>query len=233
MNIFQGLYPYEILIMGLGALLFVVLLIALIIYLIRGKSVVGLLVFFLLSLGMLGYPRLKSIQYKDGLVSMEFFEQQLQQHPEDLQARAGLSKGLQTVQGRPADARSSLIIAKAQWALGNEQAALASLQPAVREPSTSRDATALSQRIENVRQLEQLTTKAEQNGTAVDKAELEQHLSQVIREPVVNPQTAATVARAHAILGQNEQAAKSAQKALTINPNLVAAPQLRAILQRH
>jgi tetratricopeptide (TPR) repeat protein len=233
MNIFQGLYPYEIMIMGLGALLFVVSLIALIIYLIQGKSIGGLVVFFLLSLGMLGYPRLKSVQYKDGIISMEFFEQQLQQHPEDLQARADLSRGLQAVQGRPADAKSSLIIAKAQWALGNEQAALASLQPAVREPSTNRDATALSQRIENVRQLEQLTAKAEQNRTAADKAELERQLSQVIREPVVSPQTAATVARAHAVLGQNEQAAKSAQKALTINPNLAAAPQLKAILQPH
>jgi len=229
----QGLYPYEVVIMGLGALLFVVMLIALAAYLIKGKSVTGLVVFFVLSLGMLGFPGLKSLQYKDGLVTLEFNEQQLQQNPENMQAREGLSKGLQAVEDRPADAKASLTIAKAQWALGNEQAAVKSLQPALGSQTTTQDAIALKQRIESVQKLDDLTAQAEQNPSSVDKAELEQQLNQVIRQPVVSPKTAATVARAHAALGQNEQAAQSAKKALAIDPNLVAAPKLKAILQKH
>jgi len=234
MSILQGLYPYEIVIMGLGALLFVVMLIGLAAYLIKGKPVTGLVVFFVVSLAMLGYPGLKSLQYKDGVVSLEFNEQKLQQNPEDAQARAGLNRGLSIVDGRPTDAKASLTIAKALWALGNEQAAVTSLQPALGSQATTQDATALNQRIQSVQKLEHLTTQAEQNPSSVDKTELEQQLNQVIGQKVVSPKTAATVARAHAVLGQNEQAAQNAKKALAIDPKLaVAAPQLKAILEKH
>jgi tetratricopeptide (TPR) repeat protein len=236
MSIFRGLYPFEILIMCLGALLFVVMLIALIAYLIRGKSVAGLVVFFVLSVGMLGFPALKAIQYKDGLVSLEFqVLPALERNPEDATARENLGKALKVVEGRPADAEASLTIAKAQWAMGNEQAAVAALRPALSAsaPSTTNAAKAVNERIENVQKLEQLTARAEQNPSAVDRTELQRQLNQVTRQQVVSPQTAATVARAHAALGQNEQAAQNAKKALAINPNLVAAPQLKAILQRH
>jgi tetratricopeptide (TPR) repeat protein len=232
MSLVQGLYPYEIVIMGLGALLFVVMLIALVVYLFQGKSIGGLVVFFILSIAMIGYPRLKSIEYKDGVVSLGFYEQQLQKNPDDAQAREGLSKGLQAVQGRPADAKASLAVAKAQWALGDEQAAAKSLQPALRAQSTIGEATVLKDRIENVQKLAQLTEKAEHNPTAVDRAELEKQLSQVTSQTVVSPQTAGTVARANAVLGQKEQAAQNAKKALTRNPNLIMAPQLRAILKQ-
>lgn len=233
MSIFRGLFPYEILIMGLGALLFVVMLIALMAYLFRGKSVVGLVVFFVLSIGMLGFPALKAIQYKDGLLSLEFNEQQLQRNPEDAQAREGLKIGLKAVEGRPADAKASLAIAKAQWAMGNEQAAVASLRPAISSESTKKDAAVLKERIDTVQKLEELTTRAEQNPSAADRAALEQQLNQVVRQPAVSPQTAATVARAHAALGQNELALQNAKKAVAINPNLATTPQLRVILQRH
>ena len=233
MNILQGLFPWEVLIMGLGALLFVVMLIALAAYLIKGKSVGALVVFFVLSLGMLGFPGLKSLQYKDGLITLEFNEQQLQQNPENMQAREGLSKALKAVEGRPADAKASLTIAKAQWSLGNEQAAVTGLQPALGSQATTQDATALRERIESVQKLEHLTAQAEQSPSAVDKTELEQQLNKVTGQPVVNPRTAATVARAHAVLGQNEQAVKNARKALAIDPHLLVAPQLKAILERH
>lgn len=232
MSIFRGLYPFEILIMVLGAVLFVVMLIALIAYLIRGKSIAGLVVFFILSVGMLGFPALKAIQYKDGMVSLELNEQLLQQNPDDAQAREKLSKTLPAVEGRPTDAKASLVIATAQWALGHEQAAVASLRPALSAPTPARDATALKERIENVQKLEQLTARAEQAPSAADRTELEQQLNQVKQKTIVSPQTAATVARAHAVLGQNEQAAQIAKKAVAINPNLAAMPQLKAILQQ-
>jgi tetratricopeptide (TPR) repeat protein len=231
-SLVQGLYPYEIVIMGLGALLFVVMLIALIAYLFQGKPVGGLVVFFILSIAMLGYPSLKSIEYQDGVLSLGFYEQQLQKNPDDAQARDGLSKGLKVVQGRPADEKASLAVAKAQWALGDEQAATKSLEPALRAQSTIGEAKVLKDRIENVQKLAQLTEKAEQNPAAVDRAELERQLNQVTSQTVVSPQTAGTVARAHAVLGQREQAAQSAKKALALKPDLVMAPQLKAILKQ-
>lgn len=233
MAIFQGLYLYEILLLVFGSVFFLALLFALIYCFVQTKPIKGLLPFFVASIIMIAFPGIKSFQYKDGMISLETYERQLQRNPEDPKAREQLRKGLDAVQARPnPDPKAWLTIARAQDALGNEQAALASLQPALRSQVAGSDALKLKQRIEGFQALGTLTAKIEQNpGDASAKEQLAHQVARVALEPTANPEAIARLARAHAALGQKEQAAANAERALKINPNLVAAPQLKAIVQ--
>jgi len=66
-----GLYTGEVVLLVLGVALFIVLLGALRNALAAGKSYAGLLPFFLVTIAMIGYPSIKSIQYKNGIVDIE------------------------------------------------------------------------------------------------------------------------------------------------------------------
>lgn len=235
MAIFQGLYLYQIVLLIFGSLLFSILLFALIYCIVQSKPIKRLLPFFVAAILMIAFPGIKSFQYKEGMITVETNEDKLRQNPENAQAREDLRKGLEVVQGRPnSDPRASLVIARANYALGNEQAALASLQPALRSASVGPDAMKLKQKIEAFHEINSLTTNVEQNpGDASAKKQLADSVAQVAHEPTANPEAIAMLARAHAALGQKEQAAANAQKALKINPNLVAAPQLKTIIQLH
>ena len=68
----DGLYGYEIVLGALGVLLFVALLPMLLRQIWRDKPYGGLLAFFILPVAMIGFPSIKSIQYKDGVVSLEY-----------------------------------------------------------------------------------------------------------------------------------------------------------------
>ena len=76
-----GLFWYEIVLLVLGAVFFLVLLGALRSALGAGKSYVGLLPFFLVSIAMMGYPSITSIQYKDGMVEIENDTNQIANDP--------------------------------------------------------------------------------------------------------------------------------------------------------
>lgn len=235
MAIFQGLYLYQMVLLIFGSLLFSILLFALIYCIVQSKPVKRLLPFFIAAILMIAFPGIKSFQYKEGMITIETNEDRLRQNPEDAQARENLRKGLEVVQRGPnSDPRSSLLIARGHYALGNEQAALASLQPALHSQSVGADALRLKQKIEAFQTINTLTTRIEQNpGDASAKEQLAAHVAQVANEPTANPEAIATLARAHAALGQKEPATANAQKALKINPNLVTAPQLKTIVQLH
>ncbi len=68
MNVFDGLHLYEIVLLVLGVILFLVLLVALIIFLIQGRSIKSLLLFFVVSVLMIGFPSVTKFKFdKDGV----------------------------------------------------------------------------------------------------------------------------------------------------------------------
>jgi len=66
-----GLYAGEVVLLVLGVALFIVLLGALRKALSAGKSYAGLLPFFLVTIAMIGYPSIRSIQYKEGMLEID------------------------------------------------------------------------------------------------------------------------------------------------------------------
>jgi hypothetical protein len=74
------------------------------------------------------------------------------------------------------------------------------------------------------RDLERLTTRLEQSpNDHAAKAQLGQVVSEASKTQLASPVTITNLARAHAALGNQAQAAENVDKALRINPNLAPA----------
>ena len=216
MKFFDGLYNYEIVLLVLGVLLFLVALAKLI----RGKANAGLVVFFLLSVSMIGYPSVQSIDYQKGVFSIKKQVHDLEADPGNEALRTSLQKNIVKVEGRPSkEPETDLTLAQAHFALGNEADAKAKLAAATQKKADLPEASDLSKKIELSDRLKAQTAKVEAapNDTAA-RAQLDQTVSQVNQTRIANPTTLHNVTRAQTIL--------KAQPAGT-RPDAVMSPTLR------
>jgi tetratricopeptide (TPR) repeat protein len=230
MHFFDGLYSYEIVLLVLGTLMFLVLLFAFVFSLVKKQALGRLFGFFLFPILMIGFPVVSSIKFMNALLEITTKTRELERRPTDKSARVDLAKAVQSVAARPLSNPETLTaVARAQVALGNDAGALTNLDKALQKDPNLPEAAQLKGRIERVRDMDKLTTHVENNpADGAAKAELRKKVADVAKTPIANPETLAKVARAQAAVGANEQALSNAQKALTIDPNLEAAKQVRS-----
>jgi hypothetical protein len=91
MNLFAGLYAYEIVLMVLGVVLFLALLIALLRNVFKDKPYAALIPALFVPIVMIGYPSIQTIQYQNGVVEISKAVQQVQDDPSDPEANAKLN----------------------------------------------------------------------------------------------------------------------------------------------
>jgi len=158
----RGLYPGEVVLLILGIVLFVVLVIAFFYQLTHQRSLAALLGFFI-PVVMIGYPTITSIQYENGVLTVQKTTERLLDNPADPQSRQALEEKVQQIASRassnPPDA---VTLAKAQFALGHEQEAEQNLQKALEAKADLPEALQLKQKIEIARNLQSLAAKVEQ-----------------------------------------------------------------------
>ena len=227
--IFDGLYLGEVVLLVLGAILFVVLLIALLYQLMHKRSFAPLLAFFAVSIAMIGYPSLKEIQFKDGVVTLTTITQQVQDNPTDNNLRQQLQQQVAQVSQRPvSSAQSAVAVATAQFELGNEDAAKSNVQKALEVKASDPAAQALQKKLTVMDNLKQLATQVEANpNDAAAKAKLASTEVQASQIKTASPTAIIQVARAQAALGDHTKALETTQRVLKIDPNSPAAIQLQ------
>ena len=132
MNVFDGLHLYEIVLLVLGVILFLVLLVALIIFLIQGRSIKSLLLFFVVSVLMIGFPSVTKFKFdKDG-VEIDKLALTVARNPEDASAKAKLQTLVSEIKPRAADTAEGLVkIARAEAVLGTPSKAVDTLSQAL------------------------------------------------------------------------------------------------------
>jgi len=219
----QGLYSYEIVILVLGAAFFLILLGGFVTSLVKGKPYIGLLPFFVLTIGMMGFPSVKSFQYKDGMLTIEKTTDQLQRDPTNTALRTSLQTQLSQLEARPAATPEALVsIAAAQFALGQHAAAkdnLAKVPPSVAE---SPQAVKLKTLISLDERLSALTLEVQKNpANRAAGAELAHAAEQVAQLPVASPLLLNRAARAQAVIGNVEAAHTLEKKVMKIDPKLL------------
>lgn len=226
MNLFQGLYLGEVVLLVLGVILFL----ALIVLLLRGKK--GLIGYFVVCVVCIGYPSIKSFQYGEFSVTLANETTALQKDPGDPQARQAVEKTLAQIESRPApNAQASALIARAQFAVGNEAAAEVNLQKALAADPKAPEALALKEKIGAIQQLAQLTAAVKSNPeNAAARAELTTKIEQATKEPIANQEALAKVAQAQAAIGKSQEAATTAEKVFKINPNAASAIALKKLM---
>jgi len=228
MKFFDGLFPYEIILLVLGGLLFLVIIVAFVVLVIRGKPYGKLLMFFAIPIIMIGFPGVKSFEISASVIKIEKATRALEEDPTDKDLRASLEKEVTNVSSRPiGNPRVSTTIARAQVALGNDVAAEARIGKALKVAPKLSTALELKKRLDLDRNLADLTSKVEQNpGDTGAKTKLETTVKELDRFRIASPETVTNVARAHSVLGDQAKAKENLEKALTIKPNLAPAIRL-------
>lgn len=120
MKFFQGLYSYEIVLIILGTVLFLLLAVLLAWMIFRNREYRQILPFFLIPLLMIGFPGIKKITYENGKVELEKTTREVKASPADTTARAELARQVLEIRNRAASDPTGLVsVARANLVLGD------------------------------------------------------------------------------------------------------------------
>jgi len=228
MNLFDGLYPYEVLLAILGILLFLTLLALLVVQVVRAKPYGTLLGFFALPIVMIGYSSIQKITFQDGAVTIDKTTEQLQAAPTNAALRSNLETQVASLSSHPTSNPSVLTsIAKAQFALGHSADAQTNLRKALRTSPELPAALTLKQRIDTESAITSLAAQLAEHPNEGTRQKLEDAVAQAAPLKIASPGFLAHMAIAHAALGDKAKAQSFADKALKIDPNLAEAQQLK------
>lgn len=229
----NGLYPFEKVMLILGAGFFVALAFVLVYLALKGKGYGKLLPFFLVPILMIAWPSVQSVQFSNDVLTIQTNLAALVNDTGNESTTDSLKTAVANVSARPSSDPATLtLLARASLALGDMTAASERVQQALAVDPKFQEANALKARIEAQPKLQTLTKQVEQDPkNDAAKAQLKQTIQTVTQVPVVNPVTLANLAKAQAAVGETEAANASVNKALKINPKLTEAVELKAKLQ--
>ncbi len=198
----DGLYPFEVVLLVLGVLLFLALLIAFLRNVFCDKPYGGLLVFFVIPIAMIGYSSIQSIQIGEGTVTIATKTAQLVKNPDDQQLRISLQTDVAKLSARPvSNAQTAATLAEAQFALGNDTEAQTNLQKAIKANPKLPAATQLQKKIQLTKNLNALTERAKsQPADTATKAELQNTITALQQVGVANPAAVKKMAEARIVL---------------------------------
>src|SRR5882762_5374270 len=100
MSIFDGLYGYEVIMLVLGILLFLVLIFVLLRSVVKDQPWGKLVPFFLVPIFMIGFPAFKKLSYDDGKVELEKVTHSLSEHPTDSATRRQAAAAIRELEKR-------------------------------------------------------------------------------------------------------------------------------------
>jgi hypothetical protein len=205
MTLFDGLYLYEIVLLVCGVMLFLVLLAAFLRKVFTNQDYKGLLAFFVLPIAMIGYPSISSFQVKSGAADIEIQTTALQNKPQDQQARAALQSQVAKIESRPLkDPALLATLARAQFALGDENKAESNLNTALAAAPNLAPAVELKNKIELTKDLKAQTVAAESHpNDAKAHEELQSTFTKLSQLPLANPKAIETLSKAKVLLQKN------------------------------
>jgi hypothetical protein len=81
MDIKEGLHDYQLILIILGVILFMVLIFLLIYNTLKKRPLKSLFLFFILPILMIGYPAIQKIRFENGVVEVEKAAEKSRTHP--------------------------------------------------------------------------------------------------------------------------------------------------------
>lgn len=227
MNLLDGIFLYELIMIILGAVLASAGIFVLIYGVLKKETNVPLLVtIFLVAIIMIGFPAIKTIEFQEGVLKIEKEAKKLEVNPRDTIAQRALLEALQAVAPQRAEQSSAALstVAKAQEALGNyETAAKTASQAAKLDPTSQQAQETVKSTKQKADIKKRVDVRTRQLNDAIERInknpnnpKLQDSIALMVRqiksEPIrVDDKTILTVARGAAILGAHEEALKVAQ----------------------
>src|SRR5579864_1894015 len=109
MNFFDGLPSYQIALLVLGALFFLVLVLAFVTLIVREKPFGKLPVFFIVPVVMIGFPGIKSFQYKGLVITLSQTTTALQNDPTSASLRENLRDQVKQAADNPNQSPQTIV----------------------------------------------------------------------------------------------------------------------------
>lgn len=230
---------FELVLLGCGIILFLVLTILLIVQHSKGKPILSLFLFFTFPIAMIGFPSIQSIKFSKDQIEIVTKTQEVEQNPADTVASKELERLLQDVDHervrQSADALKN--IARAHSALGNYDTALVVLDKAINLDKDDGEAqklrTVVEERrvekqnfesgIERIREI----IRANDNVSAGDVDSVSRILNTMKAPVYIDKQSALTLAKAYAVVNEKEKALEEVAKITEIQPEHTAAITLQ------
>jgi hypothetical protein len=219
-SLFEGLRGYEILMVVLGTLFFIVLLVRL---LRTRDNYGGLIAFFLLAIVMIGYPSIQKIKYDNGVVEIDKIGSGEVPPPSDPKARASVAETLAFVEQRAPTPITQARVAAAYQKIGDAGKALDIAQK-VAPGASPQVATTLAPIF--AAKLKALPTEQPTPAEQQEIAMLTKHLETA----TLTPEQQIALAGGQAALGKKEDAVRTIEAAKRVDPHVAISPKLERAL---
>lgn len=236
MRLLNGLHLHELVLLAMGTLLFLLISAGFVVAMRRSQPYGKLLASYGLSIVMVGYPGIQSLEISENGVKMSRAVHRLTKQPDDKDARQSLRQAIRALEKRDIrDPQMSLTLAQAQLMLGNHKEATKYLNRAEREGQKGVD----KKEVERVKQalsldkdLAELSAKVEGNASDTKtRKELEQLVQAAHQEEIASPTTLTHLAQAQVLIGQKQQAQDSAKQAVKLDPERAQNVQIKRIMR--
>ena len=120
----SSLHTYELVLLILGVVLFLILCAALIYFVIKKEPIKKLLLFFAISIVMIGYPSIQEIQIENNKISLTKYSEDLQDNPDDEEIRKKLQELVAEMKSRAYSSEDIESISRAYLLLEDPESAI-------------------------------------------------------------------------------------------------------------
>ena len=149
-TLFDGLLLYEITLLLLGVILFIILSIGLMYYIIKKEQLKKLLGFFILPIIMIGYPSIKEISISKDRIALTRYQQQYIENPQDSVAKQKVEEITEKLERRASEPKDILQISKSNLLLGNNTKAVNLAEKATEKSTSGSEVEAEAQDIKSL-----------------------------------------------------------------------------------
>ena len=172
-NLFDGLLLYEVTLLILGVILFLILSIGLLYYIIKKEQIAKLLFFFIIPIVMIGYPSINQISISKDKLELTKYQQQLIKNPNDSVAMEKVEIITDKLEERATSPKDLVQVSTSNLLLGNNVKAVNLADKALSIDNNNLAArdikklVAVQENINKMPEIERDTTKTERAITDV------------------------------------------------------------------
>lgn len=120
----SNLLLYEIVLLILGAILFILLCCALIYSILKKEPIKRFLLFFPIAIAMIAYPSIQELRYENGKISLTTQQEELISNPEDEETRKILEENVHDLENRASSGDDFLELSNAYFLLEDPEKAI-------------------------------------------------------------------------------------------------------------
>lgn len=147
-SIFGDLFLYEKILLGIGILLFFILITMLIYFISKNKKLTGLLIFLPVSIIMIVYPSVQGIEIAKDRLTISKNTHLLVENPKDSTAQDQIIKAIENLENRSKTSEDYVIVSKSNFILGNNEKATTYNNKALNQDPGNKNAKDLAKLIQ-------------------------------------------------------------------------------------